>query len=229
MHSPNHWSNKCMKLVYINHIIVPYLQKTREYIGQDKIRQQSRLEEDSSIESKRRQDKFLVFQLSTREPSFISQHFHNWQFWKTSYGVSHTAPWRPKCPCVYSSTKNNWFVTADGHLCQQAGQGLHQGSFWLVVFTRSYEATGRKRIGDLRGYKCTVHWSLYACDGRSFSYRWLVDVGELISDNPQLIISWFLCSGITGAFDRNLDDVHEEENDSGNESSQDDLNSDEEH
>ena len=32
----------------------------------------SRLEEDSSTELKRWQDKFLVFQLSTREPSFIS-------------------------------------------------------------------------------------------------------------------------------------------------------------
>ena len=56
---------------------------------------------------------------------------------------------------------------------------------------------------------------------------WLVDIIERISDNPQLIVSGFLRSGITGAFDRNLDDIQEQESDSGNESSQEDLSSDE--
>lgn len=61
----------------------------------------------------------------------------------------------------------------------------------------------------------------------SESAKWLVDIVECISDNPQLIVSGFLRSGITGAFDGNLDDIQEEESDSGNESSQEDLSSDE--
>ena len=64
---------------------------------------------------------------------------------------------------------------------------------------------------------------------KEVSARWLVDMAEHISDNPQLIVSGFLRSGITGAFDGNLDGVQEKENDSGNESSQEDLSSDEEH
>ena len=35
-HSPNHWSTECTMLDYINHVIVPYLQKTRECVGEDK-------------------------------------------------------------------------------------------------------------------------------------------------------------------------------------------------
>ena len=34
-HSPNHWSTECTMLDYINHVIVPYLQKTRECVGED--------------------------------------------------------------------------------------------------------------------------------------------------------------------------------------------------
>ena len=50
-----------------------------------------------------------------------------------------------------------------------------------------------------------------------------------ISDNPQLIVSGFLRSGITAAFDGNMDDIQEEECDSGHESSQEDFSNDEEH
>ena len=35
-HSPNHWSNESTMLDYIKHIIVPYLWKTRENVGEDK-------------------------------------------------------------------------------------------------------------------------------------------------------------------------------------------------
>lgn len=35
-HSPNHWSNESIMLGYIKHVIVQYLQKTREYVGEDK-------------------------------------------------------------------------------------------------------------------------------------------------------------------------------------------------
>ena len=35
-HLPYHWSNESTMLDYTNHIIVPYLQKTREYIGEDR-------------------------------------------------------------------------------------------------------------------------------------------------------------------------------------------------
>ena len=35
-HSPNHWSNESTMLDYIKHIIVPYLRKTRENVGEDK-------------------------------------------------------------------------------------------------------------------------------------------------------------------------------------------------
>ena len=63
---------------------------------------------------------------------------------------------------------------------------------------------------------------------KEVSARWIVDAVERISDNPQLIVSGFLRSGISGAFDGNLDVVEEEENDSGNESSQEDPSSDEE-
>ena len=62
---------------------------------------------------------------------------------------------------------------------------------------------------------------------KEVSARWLVDIVEHISDNPHLIVSGFLRSGITGAFDGILDDTQEEESDSGNESSQEDLSSDE--
>lgn len=54
-----------------------------------------------------------------------------------------------------------------------------------------------------------------------------MDIVQRISDNPELIVSGFLRSGITGAFDGNLDDIQEQERDSGNESSQEDLISDE--
>ena len=62
---------------------------------------------------------------------------------------------------------------------------------------------------------------------KEVSVRWLVEVAEHISDNPQLTVNGFLRSGITGAFDGNMDDVQEED-DSGNQSSQDDYSSDEE-
>ena len=51
--------------------------------------------------------------------------------------------------------------------------------------------------------------------------------GHRISDNPQLIVSGFLLSGIIGVFDGSLDDIQEQESDSGNESSQEDPSSDE--
>ena len=54
-------------------------------------------------------------------------------------------------------------------------------------------------------------------------------MAEHISDNTQMIVSGFFHSGITGAFDGNLDGVQEEENDSENKLSQEDLSSDEEH
>ena len=62
---------------------------------------------------------------------------------------------------------------------------------------------------------------------KEVSARWLVEVAERISDNPQLIVNGFLHSGITGAFDGNMDDVQEED-DSGNKSSQEGCSSDEE-
>ena len=50
-----------------------------------------------------------------------------------------------------------------------------------------------------------------------------MEMAECISNNPRLIISGFLRSGITAACDGSLDDVQEEENDSENESCQEDL------
>ena len=51
------------------------------------------------------------------------------------------------------------------------------------------------------------------------STRWLGDVAEHIDVNPHLILNGFLRSGIRGTFDRNIDNV-EEEDDSRNKSSQ---------
>ena len=89
---------------------------------------------------------------------------------------------------------------------------LPQGSFWWVVLTRSYEATRWKRLGGLGGYSHTTNW------WKKFQLNGSLNV--LVT-----IHNW--SAGITGAFDRNLDDVQEQESDCGNESSQEDLSSDE--
>ena len=35
-HSPNHWSTEATMLEYIEHIIVPYVEKVRDEVGRDK-------------------------------------------------------------------------------------------------------------------------------------------------------------------------------------------------
>lgn len=55
---------------------------------------------------------------------------------------------------------------------------------------------------------------------KEISSKWLVDMAEYLSDNPQIIVNGFVRSGIPGALDRLQEDT-----DSGNESSQEDYSS----
>lgn len=55
---------------------------------------------------------------------------------------------------------------------------------------------------------------------KEISAKWLVDMAEYLSDNPQIIVNGFVRSGIPGALDRLQEDT-----DSGNESSQEDYSS----
>ena len=43
------------------------------------------------------------------------------------------------------------------------------------------------------------------------SAKWFVDAAEYISDNPSLIVSGFIHSGITSAFDGNLQDIEDDD------------------
>ena len=55
---------------------------------------------------------------------------------------------------------------------------------------------------------------------KEISAKWLVDMAQYLSDNPQIIANSFIRSGIPGALDGLQEDT-----DSGNESSQEDYSS----
>ena len=174
-------------LGYINHVIVPYLQKTREYVGDDKTAL-------VIIDNFGGQVTESVIQL-------LEDH------------VVHV--------CTLPPNTTDLLQPMDISVNKPAKDYL---TFWYSrEVTKQLDGQELEDLEDIAIQPIDLSMPVM----KEVSARWLVDIVGRISDNPHLIISGFLRSGITGAFDGNLDDTQEEESDSGNESSQEDPSSDE--
>jgi hypothetical protein len=191
-HSPNHWSNECTMLDYITHIIVPYLQKTREYVGEDKTAL-------VIIDNFKGQVTESVIQLLDDHNVHV---------------------------CTLPPNTTDLLQPMDISVNKPAKDYLraHFDEWYSQEVMKQLDGRELEDLEDVDIQPINLSMPVM----KEVSAGWLVDMAEGISDNPQLIVNGFLRSGITGAFDGNLD---EEENDSGNESSQEDFSSasDEEH
>ena len=170
-HSPNHWLDECTMLDYINHMIVPYLLKTRECIGEDKTA--------------------LVI-----IGNFKAQVMQS----------------------VIQLLEDN-----DVHVCTLPPNTTDLLQLMDISINKPAKNYLRAHFDEWYSQEVMKQPVM-----KEVSARWLVDVAGCIGDNPQLIVNGLLRSGITGAFDKTLDDVLEEEGDSGNESSREGFSSDEE-
>ena len=191
-HSPNHWSTECTMLDYIKHVIVPYLQKTRECIGEDKTAL-------VIINNFKGQVTQLVIQLLEDHNVHV---------------------------CTLPPNTTDLLQPMDISVNKPAKDYLraHFDEWYSQEVMKQLEGRELEDLEDIDIQPIDLSMPVM----KEVSARWIVDVAERIGDNPQLIVSGFLRSGITRAFDGNLDDVQEEEDDSGNESSQEDFSSDEE-
>ena len=190
-HSPNHWSNESTMLSYINHVIVPYLQKTREYVGDDKTAL-------VIIDNFRGQVTESVIQLLEDHNVHV---------------------------CTLPPNTTDLLQPMDIFVNKPAKDYLraHFDEWYSREVTKQLDGQELEDLEDIAIQPINLSMPVM----KEVSARWLVVIVGRISDNPHLIVSGFLRSGITGAFDGNLDDTQEEESDSGNESSQEDPSSDE--
>lgn len=171
-------------LDYINHVIMPYLEKTRQHLSSLTI-----------LKGK------LLSQLSSSSNTIMSM-------WCTLLPNT-TDLLQPMNISVNKPATDYLRAQFDEWYSQEVTKQL-----------------GGRNLEDLE-YIAILPINLSMPVMKEVSAKWLVDVVDRISEKPQLIVNGFVCSGITGAFDGNLDDTREQESDSGNESSQEDLSSDE--
>ena len=182
-HSPNHWSTEETMLQYVEHIIVPYIERVREDIGADKTalvvidnfkgqvtQSVTNVLEDHNIHicllPANTMDLLQPMDISVNKPAkdFIKRQF------------------------------NQWYTD---QVMKQLGQ----------------------RDDDLEAAEIQpVEMGLPLM--KEISAKWLVDMAQYLSDNPQIIANGFIRSGIPGALDGLQEDMN-----SGNESSQEDYSS----
>ena len=184
-HSPNHWSTEETMVQYVEHIIVPYIEKVREDIGAGKTalvvmdnfkgqvtQSVTNLLEDHNIPSHicllpaNTTDLLQPMNISVNKPSkdFLKRQFNQW----------------------YTDQVMKQLEGRDNDLEAAAIQPIEMGMPLM----------------------------------KKISAKWLVDMAEYLSDNPQIIVNGFIRSGIPGALDGLQEDT-----DSGNESSQEDYTS----
>ena len=165
-------------LGYINHVIVPYLQKTREYVEEDKTA--------------------LViidnFKGQVTESVIPLLEDHN----------VHVCTLPPNTTDLLQPM--NIFVNKPAKDYLRA----HFDEWYSQEVMKQLDGRDLEDLEDIAIQPIDLSMPVM----KEVSAKWLVDVVERISDNPQLIVSRFLHSGITRAFDGNLDDIQEQESDS---------------
>ena len=184
-HSPNHWSTEETMLQYVEHIIVPYIDRIREDIGTnqtalvviDNFKGQVTQSVISLLEAHNihicllpanTTDLLQPMDISVNKPAkdFIKRQFNQW----------------------YTDQVMKQLEERDDDLQEAEIQPIEMGMPLM----------------------------------KEISAKWLVDMAQYLSDNPQIIVNGFIRSGIPGALDRLQEDTY-----SGNESSQEDYSSDE--
>ena len=177
-HSPNHWSTEETMLQYVEHIIVPYVEKVREDVGADK----TALVVIDNFKG----------QVTESVTSLLED--HNIHI------------------CLLPANTTDLLQPMDISLNKPAKDFLkRQFNQW---YTEQVMKQLEGRDDDLEAAELQpIEMGMPIM--KEISAKWLVDMAEYMSDNPQIIVNSFIRSGIPGAVDG-----LQEDRDSGNESSQ---------
>ena len=163
-HSPKHWSTEETMLQYIEHIIVPYVEKVRETVGDDKAAL-------TIIDN-------FKGQVTTTNTNLLEQNNIH--------------------VCLLPPNTTDLLQPMDISVNKPAKEYLKRFEQWY-----SGEVTNQLEGRDLDDLEAA---ELQPIDlgmpvMKEIGAKWLVEMADHISNNPQFIVNGFLRSGITGAVD----------------------------
>ena len=171
-HSPKHWSTEETMVQYIEEIIVPYVESTRDTVG----------DKPALV---------IMDNFKGQKTSSINQILEDHNIHVSLIPPNTTDLLQPMDVAINKPAKD----------------------FFKKRFEEWYSQEVTKQLHGISGIDSVELEPVDLCSAqmKELSTRWLVEMADYISHNPQFIVNGFMRSGITPALDGNGEDLETEQ------------------